>query len=287
MAKKLDGRQLADKMQLELQEEVSRWSENNQRLPKLVVILVGEDTASQVYVRNKEKAAKKIGILSEVVKLNDTISEKELLSLIATYNADDTVDGLLVQLPLPKQINEEHVLLAIDPKKDVDGFHPMNVGKLFVGSPNMMPCTPFGIVTLLKENGVVLAGKKVVIIGRSNIVGKPLMHLLLQEDATVTIAHSKTKDLKAETLTADILVVAIGQAEMITADYIKPGAVVVDVGMNRNHEGKLVGDVNFSEVEPIASFVTPVPGGVGPMTITMLMEQTVRQVREENQKRSL
>lgn len=287
MAKKLDGRQLADKMQLELQEEVSRWSENNQRLPKLVVILVGEDTASQVYVRNKEKAAKKIGILSEVVKLNDTISEKELLSLIATYNADDTVDGLLVQLPLPKQINEEHVLLAIDPKKDVDGFHPMNVGKLFVGSPNMMPCTPFGIVTLLKENGVVLAGKKVVIIGRSNIVGKPLMHLLLQEDATVTIAHSKTKDLKAETLTADILVVAIGQAEMITADYIKPGAVVVDVGMNRNHEGKLVGDVNFSEVEPIASFITPVPGGVGPMTITMLMEQTVRQVREENQKRSL
>lgn len=287
MAKKLDGRQLADKMQLELQEEVSRWSENNQRLPKLVVILVGEDTASQVYVRNKEKAAKKIGILSEVVKLNDTISEKELLSLIATYNADDTVDGLLVQLPLPKQINEEHVLLAIDPKKDVDGFHPMNVGKLFVGSPNMMPCTPFGIVTLLKENGVVLAGKKVVMIGRSNIVGKPLMHLLLQEDATVTIAHSKTKDLKAETLTADILVVAIGQAEMITADYIKPGAVVVDVGMNRNHEGKLVGDVNFSEVEPIASFITPVPGGVGPMTITMLMEQTVRQVREENQKRSL
>ncbi len=287
MAKKLDGRQLADKMQLELQEEVSRWSENNQRLPKLVVILVGEDTASQVYVRNKEKAAKKIGILSEVVKLNDTISEKELLSLIATYNADDTVDGLLVQLPLPKQINEEHVLLAIDPKKDVDGFHPMNVGKLFVGSPNMMPCTPFGIVTLLKENGVVLAGKKVVIIGRSNIVGKPLMHLLLQEDATVTIAHSKTKDLKAETLTADVLVVAIGQAEMITADYIKPGAVVVDVGMNRNHEGKLVGDVNFSEVEPIASFITPVPGGVGPMTITMLMEQTVRQVREENQKRSL
>ncbi|WP_326716886.1 bifunctional methylenetetrahydrofolate dehydrogenase/methenyltetrahydrofolate cyclohydrolase FolD [Vagococcus jeotgali] len=287
MAKKLDGRQLANKMQLELQEEVSRWSENNQRLPKLVVILVGEDTASQVYVRNKEKAAKKIGILSEVVKLNDTISEKELLSLIATYNADDTVDGLLVQLPLPKQINEEHVLLAIDPKKDVDGFHPMNVGKLFVGSPNMVPCTPFGIVTLLKENGVVLAGKKVVIIGRSNIVGKPLMHLLLQEDATVTIAHSKTKDLKAETLTADILVVAIGQAEMITADYIKPGAVVVDVGMNRNHEGKLVGDVNFSEVEPIASFITPVPGGVGPMTITMLMEQTVRQVREENQKRSL
>lgn len=276
----LDGKALANKMQEDLANEVTEWKNKGYRIPTLVVILIGEDSASKVYVKNKEKSAQKIGFNSIVRRLDITIKEEDLLSIIESYNQDDSVDGILVQLPLPKHIDEEKVLLAIDPRKDVDGFHPLNVGKLFVGDPDMHPCTPYGIITLLKEHNIQLAGKKVVIIGRSNIVGKPLMHMMLNEDATVTIAHSKTKNLKDETLTADVLVAAIGQAEFITSDYVKEGAVVVDVGMNRNSEGKLVGDVDYQDVLPKVSAITPVPGGVGPMTITMLMEQTMNQGRK-------
>lgn len=276
----LDGKALANKMQEDLANEVAEWKTKGYRIPTLVVILIGEDSASKVYVKNKEKSAQKIGFNSIVRRLDTTIKEEDLLSIIESYNQDDSIDGILVQLPLPKHIDEEKVLLAIDPRKDVDGFHPLNVGKLFVGDPDMHPCTPYGIITLLKEHNVQLAGKKVVIIGRSNIVGKPLMHMMLNEDATVTIAHSKTKNLKDETLTADVLVAAIGQAEFITSDYVKEGAVVVDVGMNRNSEGKLVGDVDYQDVLPKVSAITPVPGGVGPMTITMLMEQTMNQGRK-------
>ncbi|UUV97966.1 bifunctional methylenetetrahydrofolate dehydrogenase/methenyltetrahydrofolate cyclohydrolase FolD [Vagococcus luciliae] len=276
----LDGKALANKMQEDLANEVTEWKNKGYRIPTLVVILIGEDSASKVYVKNKEKSAQKIGFNSIVRRLDITIKEEDLLSIIESYNQDDSVDGILVQLPLPKHIDEEKVLLAIDPRKDVDGFHPLNVGKLFVGDPDMHPCTPYGIITLLKEHNIQLAGKKVVIIGRSNIVGKPLIHMMLNEDATVTIAHSKTKNLKNETLTADVLVAAIGQAEFITSDYVKEGAVVVDVGMNRNSEGKLVGDVDYQDVLPKVSAITPVPGGVGPMTITMLMEQTMNQGRK-------
>ncbi|MGX6970606.1 bifunctional methylenetetrahydrofolate dehydrogenase/methenyltetrahydrofolate cyclohydrolase FolD [Vagococcus bubulae] len=280
MAVILDGKALANKMQEDLANEVTEWKNKGYRIPTLVVILIGEDSASKVYVKNKEKSAQKIGFNSIVRRLDDSIKEEELLLIIESYNQDDSVDGILVQLPLPKHIDEEKVLLAIDPRKDVDGFHPLNVGKLFVGDPDMHPCTPYGIITLLKEHQIDLVGKKVVIIGRSNIVGKPLMHMMLNEDATVTIAHSKTKNLKDETLTADVLVAAIGQAEFITSDYVKEGAVVVDVGMNRNSEGKLVGDVDYQDVLPKVSAITPVPGGVGPMTITMLMEQTMNQGRK-------
>ena len=278
---KLDGRAFADKLQEELKQEVATWKENGKRLPKLVVILVGEDVGSQVYVRNKERAAKKIGFYSQIDRLSDEVTEAELLERIQQYNNDPEVDGILVQLPLPKHIDEEKVILTIDSKKDVDGFHPMNMGKLFIGKPDKMPCTPYGIIRLLKEYNIEMAGKNAVVIGRSNIVGKPMGQLLLMEDATVTITHSRTQNLKEITKQADIVVVAIGRGEFLTADYIKEGAVVVDVGMNRNAEGKLVGDVKFDEVSKKASFITPVPGGVGPMTISMLMDQTVANRRED------
>ena len=279
MGKKLDGRLLANQLQEKLKQEVSEWKLKGQRLPKLVVILIGEDVGSQVYVRNKETAAKKIGFHSQVDRLPETTSEDELLKRITQYNEDQQIDGILVQLPLPKHIDEERILLAIDASKDVDGFHPLNMGKLFIGQPDKLPCTPYGIMELLRANDIELAGKNAVIIGRSNIVGKPMAQLLLMADATVTITHSRTKNLKEITQNADIIVVAIGQAEFLTADYIKEGAVVIDVGMNRHENGHLVGDVNFENVRPKASYITPVPGGVGPMTITMLMEQTVNNAR--------
>ncbi|MDT2813875.1 bifunctional methylenetetrahydrofolate dehydrogenase/methenyltetrahydrofolate cyclohydrolase [Vagococcus carniphilus] len=279
MGKKLDGRLLANQLQEKLKQEVSEWKLKGQRLPKLVVILIGEDVGSQVYVRNKEAAAKKIGFHSQVDRLPETTSEEELLKRITQYNEDQQIDGILVQLPLPKHIDEERVLLAIDASKDVDGFHPLNMGKLFIGQPDKLPCTPYGIMELLRANDIEIAGKNAVIIGRSNIVGKPMAQLLLMADATVTITHSRTKNLKNITQNADIIVVAIGQAEFLTADYIKEGAVVIDVGMNRHENGHLVGDVNFENVSPKASYITPVPGGVGPMTITMLMEQTVNNAR--------
>ncbi|MGY3766527.1 bifunctional methylenetetrahydrofolate dehydrogenase/methenyltetrahydrofolate cyclohydrolase FolD [Vagococcus vulneris] len=276
----LNGRQLADNMQNKLSQEVAQWQEAGKRLPTLVVILVGDDSASQVYVRNKERAVKKIGFHSIVDKLPEATTEAELLNKINVYNDDDTVDGILVQLPLPKHINEEAILLAVDPEKDVDGFHPMNMGKLLMGEPDKIACTPYGIIELLKAYDINISGKQVVIIGRSNIVGKPMGQLMLMNDATVTMTHSKTRNLKELAQTADILVVAIGRAEMVSADYVKTGAVVIDVGMNRNSDGKLVGDVDFVSVSEKAAYITPVPGGVGPMTITMLMEQTMMNGRK-------
>ena len=274
MAKIIDGKALAAKKQAALQEKVERLKAESGLVPGLVVILVGDDPASQVYVRNKERFAKKVGFLSETVRLSESISEEELIQVIEKYNKDERFHGILVQLPLPKHINDKRVILAIDPKKDVDGFHPMNTGHLWSGRPVMVPCTPAGIMELLREYEVALEGKTAVIIGRSNIVGKPMAQLLLEKNATVTLAHSRTRDLAKVTKQADILIVAIGQGHFVTADFVKEGAVVIDVGMNRDVDGRLIGDVDFEGVEPIARLITPVPGGVGPMTITMLMEQT-------------
>ena len=238
------------------------------------MILVGDNPASQVYVRNKEKSALAAGFRSEVVRVPETITQAELLDLIAKYNQDPAWHGILVQLPLPKHIDEEEVLLAIDPEKDVDGFHPLNMGRLWSGHPVMIPSTPAGIMEMFHEYGIDLEGKNAVVIGRSNIVGKPMAQLLLAKNATVTLTHSRTHHLAKVAAKADILVVAIGRAKFVTADFIKPGAVVIDVGMNRDENGKLCGDVDYDAVAPLASHITPVPGGVGPMTITMLMEQT-------------
>ncbi|CAI3424406.1 bifunctional methylenetetrahydrofolate dehydrogenase/methenyltetrahydrofolate cyclohydrolase [Enterococcus cecorum] len=278
----LNGKELAQKLQQEMTQEVTELKEKGLQ-PGLAVILVGEDPASQVYVRNKERAANNIGMYSVVYRLPETTSEADLIAKIEELNHDDKVHGILVQLPLPKHINEDLVLDTIDPAKDVDGFHPMNLGNLFAGKPTMIPCTPAGIMELIKLLGLDLAGKNAVIIGRSNIVGKPMAHLLLQANATVTICHSKTKDLPKVAKQADVLVVAIGRANFVTADFVKEGAVVIDVGINRDENNKLTGDVKFDEVAPLTSYITPVPGGVGPMTITMLMRQTIDAAkRKEN-----
>ena len=271
----IDGKALAAKMQAELKVKVDKLKEAD-NVPGLAVILVGEDPASQIYVRNKARQATAIGLNSSVVRLPETVTEQELLDLIEQYNQSEQWHGILVQLPLPEHISEEKVLLAIDPEKDVDGFHPMNMGRLWSGNPLMIPSTPAGIMEMFREYNVELSGKRAVVIGRSNIVGKPMAQLLMMADATVTIAHSKTENLRELTKEADVLVVAIGRDRMIKAEDIKEGAVVIDVGMNRDEDGKLHGDVDFDEVKNVASFITPVPGGVGPMTITMLMEQTVR-----------
>ncbi len=270
----IDGKALAGKLQEKLAEKVARLNAERDLVPALVVILVGEDPASQVYVRNKERAALKAGFKSKVVRVPETTRQDELIELIDRFNKDNQWHGILVQLPLPDHIDEAKVLLAIDPNKDVDGFHPTNMGKLWSGHPVMIPSTPAGIMEMFKEYEVDLAGKNAVVIGRSNIVGKPMAQMLLDANATVTIAHSRTKDLPALARQADILVVAIGRGHFVTKDFVKPGAVVIDVGMNRDENGKLIGDVAFDEVKDIASFITPVPGGVGPMTITMLLEQT-------------
>ena len=278
----LNGKELAQKLQQEMTQEVTELKKKGLQ-PGLAVILVGEDPASQVYVRNKERAANNIGMYSVVYRLPETTSEADLIAKIEELNHDDKVHGILVQLPLPKHINEDLVLDTIDPAKDVDGFHPMNLGNLFAGKPTMIPCTPAGIMELIKLSGIDLAGKNAVIIGRSNIVGKPMAHLLLQANATVTICHSKTKDLPKVAKQADVLVVAIGRANFVTADFVKEGAVVIDVGINRDENNKLTGDVKFDEVAPLTSYITPVPGGVGPMTITMLMRQTIDAAkRKEN-----
>lgn len=280
MSTVINGRELADQMQAEIQKDVEKMTQQGIQ-PGLVVLLVGENPASQTYVRNKERAAAKIGILSKVEKLPETISEEELLAEIDKYNQDSRFHGILVQLPLPKHIDEEKILLAIDPKKDVDGFHPMNLGRLFVGKPEMIPCTPYGIMKMFEAYDIDLTGKRAVVIGRSNIVGKPMAQLLLMKNATVTIAHSKTEHLAEVAKEADILVVAIERGHFVTKEFVKPGAVVIDVGMNRNQEGKLIGDVAFDEVSEIASYITPVPKGVGPMTITMLMYQTVEAAKKQ------
>lgn len=271
----IDGKALAAKMQAELKVKVDKLKEAD-NVPGLAVILVGEDPASQIYVRNKARQATAIGLNSSVVRLPETVSEQELLDLIEQYNQSEQWHGILVQLPLPEHISEEKVLLAIDPEKDVDGFHPMNMGRLWSGNPLMIPSTPAGIMEMFREYDVELSGKRAVVIGRSNIVGKPMAQLLMMADATVTIAHSKTENLRELTKEADVLVVAIGRDRIIKAEDVKEGAVVIDVGMNRDEDGKLHGDVDFDEVKDVASLITPVPGGVGPMTITMLMEQTVR-----------
>lgn len=272
--KLIDGKALAAKMQAALAEKTAKLKEETGLVPGLIVILVGEDPASQVYVCNKERSAQAAGFKSQVVRVSADITEAELLDMIAGYNQDPSWHGILVQLPLPAHIDEEKVLLAIDPDKDVDGFHPTNMGKLWSGHPVMIPSTPAGVMEMFKEYEVDLTGKNAVVIGRSNIVGKPMAQMLLDANATVTIAHSRTKELAALAKTADILVVAIGRANFVTKDFVKPGAVVIDVGMNRDENGKLCGDVAFDEVAEVASLITPVPGGVGPMTITMLMEQT-------------
>lgn len=270
----IDGKALGVKLQASLAEKTARLKEEKGLVPGLVVILVGENPASQVYVRNKERSALAAGFKSEVVRVPDTISESDLLDLIERYNQDDEWHGILVQLPLPAHISEEKVLLAIDPDKDVDGFHPTNMGKFWSGHPVMIPSTPAGIMEMFKEYQIELEGKSALVIGRSNIVGKPMAQLLLDANATVTIAHSRTKNLPELACQADILVVAIGRGHFVTKEFVKPGAVVIDVGMNRDENGKLIGDVKYDEVSEVASYITPVPGGVGPMTITMLMEQT-------------
>ena len=270
----IDGKALAAKMQGKLAEKTAQLKEEKGIVPGLVVILVGEDPASQVYVRNKERSALAAGFKSQVVRLAESTTEEDLLALIETYNQDADWHGILVQLPLPAHIDEEKVLFAISPEKDVDGFHPTNMGKLWSGHAVMVPSTPAGIMEMFKEYQVDLAGKNAVVIGRSNIVGKPMAQLLMDAHATVTIAHSRTKNLAELARQADILVVAIGRGHFVTKEFVKEGAVVIDVGMNRDENGKLIGDLKFDEVAPVASLITPVPGGVGPMTITMLMEQT-------------
>lgn len=271
----MSGKELAAEMNEEMQAKVEELKMKGV-IPGLAVLLVGEDPASQTYVRNKEKRAQALGFHSVIERYPDTISEEQLLKELDRYNQDSTIHGILVQLPLPKQINSEKVLNAIDSKKDVDGFHPINMGKLLIGKPDKIACTPYGILKLLERHQIEIAGKTAVVIGRSNIVGKPMAQLLLMNDATVTIAHSKTKNLAAIARTADILVVAIGRGHFVTKDFIKPGAAVIDVGMNRDQNGKLIGDVKTDEVSEVAGYLTPVPGGVGPMTITMLLYQTIK-----------
>ena len=274
MTKKIDGKALAQKIQGQLAEKVVQMKADYGIVPGLVVILVGDNPASQVYVRNKERSALAAGFKSKTVRLSDSISEEELLTVIEQYNNEPDFHGILLQLPLPAHINDKRILMAIDPKKDVDGFHPMNTGHLWNGRPQMIPCTPAGIMEMLREYHVDLEGKQAVIIGRSNIVGKPMAQLLLDKNATVTLTHSRTRNLPEVAKQADILIVAIGRGHFVTKDFVKEGAVVIDVGMNRDANGKLIGDVDFDDVAPIASLITPVPGGVGPMTITMLLEQT-------------
>jgi len=275
----LDGKALAQKVRDEVRADVSRFIAEHGRPPGLDVVLVGEDAASVVYTRNKEKASNEVGMRGRLHRLPAETSEAELLARVAELCADDTVDGILVQLPLPKQIREDRVIEAIDPDKDVDGFHPISAGRLATGKPGLVPCTPSGCMRLLAEAGVKLEGARAVVVGRSNIVGKPMAQLLLAANATVTMAHSRTKDLASVCREADVLVVAVGRTRMVRGDWVKPGAVVIDVGMNRDEAGKLCGDVNTEEAREKASFITPVPGGVGPMTIAYLLENTVRAAR--------
>ena len=276
----MDGKGLADEMQVEMFKTVEGLKEKG-ITPGLVVLLVGENPASQTYVKNKEKRAVALGFNSLVKRLPESISEKELVNEIEFYNQNPDFHGILVQLPLPNHIDAETILNTIDPSKDVDGFHPVNMGKLLIGQPDMIPCTPYGIMKLLARYKIDIAGKNSVIIGRSNIVGKPMAQLLLMEHATVTIAHSKTANLAELAKTADILVVAIGRGHFVTKEFIKPGAVVIDVGMNRDQNGKLIGDVASAEVAEVAGYLTPVPKGVGPMTITMLLYQTIKNAEKQ------
>lgn len=271
----ISGKDISTKIKEQLKQEVEEIKTKYNRLPKLAVILVGDNQASQVYVRNKERGCEYIGIDSLKIVHDESFSEEELLKEIDELNNDDTVDGILVQLPLPKHINEDKVLEAIIPSKDVDGFHPDNVAKLFLGQDSLVPCTPKGMMVLLDEINYDLTGKEVVVVGRSNIVGKPVALLCLQKNATVTIAHSRTANLKEVCKRADVLIAAVGKAKMINREYVKEGVVVLDVGINRDENNKLCGDVDFEDVKDLVSAITPVPGGIGPMTITMLLQNTL------------
>lgn len=276
----IDGKAISAQIKDEVKEKVAALKAEGKNVC-LAVIQVGADPASSVYVGNKKKACAYVGIESLAFELPEETTQEELLSLIRDLNQKKEVNGILVQLPLPEHINEDAVIRAIDPKKDVDGFHPQSVGALCIGQPGFVSCTPAGIIELLKRSGVEIAGKECVVIGRSNIVGKPMAILLLRENGTVTVTHSKTRDLKEVTKRADILVVAIGRPKMITRDYVKEGAVVIDVGIHRNENNKLCGDVDYEDVAPVCSAITPVPGGVGPMTIAMLMYNCVRSLELE------
>lgn len=274
----IKGNEVAEKKRAQLTEEVVKLKEQG-IVPGLAVILVGEDPASRSYVKGKEKGCEQVGIYSELIELPETITEERLLAEIDRLNGDDRINGILVQLPLPKHIEEKAIIERISPEKDVDGFHPISVGRMMTGQDTFLPCTPHGIVELVKETNLDISGKHVVVIGISNIVGKPVGQLFLNENATVTYCHSKTQNMKELSKLADILIVAVGRPKMITADYIKEGAVVIDVGVNRLETGKLCGDVDFDNVLDVAGYITPVPKGVGPMTITMLLHNTVESAK--------
>ena len=278
MAKIIDGKAISAEIRAEIAAEVASMKVK----PGLSVVIVGEDPASKVYVRNKHKACSEVGIRSEVIELPETTTQEELDAVIDRLNADPSVNGILCQLPLPKHLSEDEVIARIDPKKDVDAFSAVNVGHIMLGDPVFLPCTPAGVMELLRRSGIEVSGKNCVMVGRSNIVGKPMAMLLMKADGTVTVCHTKTADLKSVTLGADILVVAMKKARYIKADMVKEGAVVIDVGMNRDGNGKLCGDVDFDSVSEKAGYITPVPGGVGPMTITMLLRNTVTAARMQS-----
>ncbi|MFD3447793.1 bifunctional methylenetetrahydrofolate dehydrogenase/methenyltetrahydrofolate cyclohydrolase FolD [Microbacteriaceae bacterium 4G12] len=273
-AELIKGMEIAEKKRQHMKEQVAKLK-NEGITPGLAVILVGDHPASRSYVKGKGKASEEVGIHFELIELPDTVTEEQLLQEIDRLNEDDKIHGILVQLPLPNHIHEDAVIERISPNKDVDGFHPISIGRMMTGQETFLPCTPHGIIELVKEKNIEIAGKHVVVIGRSNIVGKPVGQLFLNEDATVTYCHSKTKNLQDITKLGDILVVAVGRPKMVTADYVKDGAVVIDVGVNRLETGKLCGDVDFEDVEQVAGYITPVPKGVGPMTITMLLHNTI------------
>lgn len=286
MAEVVYGSEIAKEVKANLKEEIRFIKETGKRSPKLVVVLVGDNQASLSYVKGKEKACYEVGMESELITLSTQTSEIELLSLIEQLNKDVMVDGILVQLPLPKHIDEHKILFAISPDKDVDGFHPYNIGKLMLQEDTFISCTPKGILRILETIGLDdLSGKQAVVIGRSNIVGKPVAQLLLNKNATVTICHSKTKNIESITSQADIVIASVGKARLITKDWIKKGAIVIDVGINRDENGKLCGDVDFDDVKDKASYITPVPKGVGPMTIAMLMENTLESYHKREQKK--
>jgi methylenetetrahydrofolate dehydrogenase (NADP+) / methenyltetrahydrofolate cyclohydrolase len=274
------GKEIAQQKRLEMKEEVEQLKKQG-IVPGLVVILVGNNPASRSYVTGKDKASKEIGINSTLVELSEDTTEQQLLALIDKYNHDISCHGILVQLPLPKHISEDAVINAIIPEKDVDGFHPISIGNMMIGQRTFLPCTPHGILHMVKIKGIEIEGKHVVVIGRSNIVGKPVGQLFLNENATVTYCHSRTTNITEITKQADILIVAVGRANMVGSEYVKEGAVVIDVGVNRLETGKLCGDVKFDEVKEVASYITPVPGGVGPMTITMLLHNTIESAKWE------
>ncbi|MBQ2792356.1 MAG: bifunctional methylenetetrahydrofolate dehydrogenase/methenyltetrahydrofolate cyclohydrolase FolD [Oscillospiraceae bacterium] len=284
MAVLIDGKLVSAKVREKIAEEGRCLLQETGVQPGLAVIIVGEDPASQVYVRNKKKACEQVGFYSEEYALPAETTQQELDALLEKLNRDDKIHGILVQLPLPRHLDEKAVIEKIDPAKDVDAFHAFNVGKIMIGDYDYLPCTPAGVMELIHSAGVSVSGKECVVIGRSNIVGKPMAMLLLHENGTVTVCHSRTKDLAEVTRRADILVSAVGRAKFVTADMVKPGAVVIDVGMNRDENGKLCGDVDFAAVEPVASYITPVPGGVGPMTITMLMKNTLTSAQKKAKK---